>query len=201
MTASRTCSAAWPSWRPPGTAASAPPRWGWRAPRPAAPSPSRRPATTPPRACRPPPRRPPARPQAAHLGRLVDDLLDVSRITRGKVALEKQPLDLACAVARAVEASRPLLDARRHELSVTLPPAPVWVDGDATRLAQILSNLLSNAAKYTPPGGHVRLSVEAGEGEAVIPGRGDRGRGPEQLLPPVLDPVLPGHRAPAPPAG
>jgi signal transduction histidine kinase len=98
--------------------------------------------------------------QVAHLVRLVDDLLDVSRIARGKIELRKQPVDLAAVVGRAVEASRPFLDGRRHRLEVALPAEPVVLEADPDRLAQVLSNLLHNAAKYTPPGGHVRLSAE-----------------------------------------
>ena len=85
--------------------------------------------------------------------RLVDDLLDVSRITRGKIQLKPEAVDVAGRRAAAVETSRPLIDARRHELTVTLPPEPLWVDGDPARLAQVLANLLNNAAKYTEEGG------------------------------------------------
>ena len=88
--------------------------------------------------------------QVEHLTRMVDDLLDVSRITRGKVQLRKEPLELAPVLARAVKTSRPLIDARRQELTVTLPTEPVMVEGDRTRLAQVVGNLLNNAAKCTP---------------------------------------------------
>src|SRR5262249_5007640 len=84
--------------------------------------------------------------QVRQLVRLVDDLLDVSRITRGKIDLRKGPVELAAVVGLALETSRPLLDARRHELTVSLPPEPLCVDADPARLAQVFSNLLSNAA-------------------------------------------------------
>ncbi|UUX94439.1 ATP-binding protein [Aquabacterium sp. J223] len=99
--------------------------------------------------------------QVRHMALLLDDLLDVSRITRGKLALRRGPHALAEIVASAVETSRPLIEARRHQLSVAVPqPSPV-VDADPLRLAQVLSNLLSNAAKFTEPGGVIRLSAEA----------------------------------------
>jgi PAS domain S-box-containing protein len=97
--------------------------------------------------------------QVQHLARLVDDLLDVSRVTRGKVELRKEPVELAAVLGRAVETSRPLLDARRHDLAVSLPPGPVRLEADPTRLAQVVSNLLNNAAKYTPEGGRVWLTA------------------------------------------
>ena len=97
--------------------------------------------------------------QLAHMARLLDDLLDVSRITRGRLELRADVLDLRTVVSQAAETARPLLEALRHELKVTLPDEPVAVRGDATRLAQIVGNLLSNAAKYTEPGGHVEVSV------------------------------------------
>ena len=87
-----------------------------------------------------------------HMTRLVDDLLDVSRITRGKIELRKEVVDLASVVDRAVEATRPLIEDRRHELTVDLPPEPVRLEADPTRLAQVLANLLNNAAKYTDHG-------------------------------------------------
>jgi signal transduction histidine kinase len=97
--------------------------------------------------------------QVGHLTRLVDDLLDVSRITRGKFTLRKERITLGAAVDTAVEASRPALEAARHELTVEMPGEPLYLDGDLTRLAQVVGNLLNNAAKYTNPGGEVRLTV------------------------------------------
>jgi len=106
--------------------------------------------------------------QLEHLVRLVDDLLDVSRITSGKILVRREPLPLASIVATAVEISRPLLDANAHELHVTLPPEPVLLDADPTRLPQALANLLNNAAKYTPRGGHVWLTAEHGRDGLVL---------------------------------
>ena len=114
--------------------------------------------------------------QVTHLIRLVDDLLDVSRVSRGKIQLQKVVLDLAAVAKQAVETSQPVIDARRHRLAVTLPQGPVRVEGDFTRLAQVISNLLNNAAKYTDEGGNVWLIVEQSAGEAVVRVR-DNGRG------------------------
>ncbi len=97
--------------------------------------------------------------QIAHLTSLVDDLLDVSRITQGKITLTKVPLEVSSIIAAAVESSRPLIEARGHDLEQRLPEEPLWVDGDLTRLSQVVLNLLNNASKYTPEGGHIRLSV------------------------------------------
>ena len=102
------------------------------------------------------------------LVRLVDDLLDVSRITRGKIALHRECLDLADVVALAVETSRPLIDARGQALELSLPVRPLYVQGDAVRLAQVVSNLLSNAARYTDAGGRIRLAVCGASDEARI---------------------------------
>ena len=99
-----------------------------------------------------------------HLTRLIEDLLDVSRISTGRIDLQRQPLELASVVARAIETTKPLLDARQHHLAVNLPPEPVWVDGDAVRMTQVIDNLLTNAAKYTPEGGRIALEVELGDG-------------------------------------
>ena len=120
--------------------------------------------------------------QAAQLTRLVDDLLDVSRITLGKIKLQPQPLDLGSVVTRAVETSRPLIDAHRHQLIVTVPELPVRVEGDRARLTQVIANLLNNAAKYQNEGGTIALTVERDGGTAVIRVR-DRGIGiaPEML--------------------
>jgi len=125
--------------------------------------------------------------QVQQMTRLVDDLLDVSRITRGKVELQKESVDLAAVVARAVEISRPLIDARRHELAVTLPPEPVRLEADAARLAQVVANLLNNAAKYTEERGHIWLTVEREGPEAVVRVR-DTGVGiPAEMLAQVFD--------------
>ncbi len=97
--------------------------------------------------------------QTAHLSRIVDDLLDVSRITQGKIVLRKERLDLSEAVARAVESCRPSIDARKHHVDLQLAPQPVPVDADPTRLAQIVQNLVSNAVKYTAPGGRITIAV------------------------------------------
>jgi CheY-like chemotaxis protein len=98
--------------------------------------------------------------QVGQMVRLVDDLLDISRITRGKLHLRKERVELAAVVTRAVEASRPLIDAQAHNLTVTLPQEPVHLEADPIRLAQVLSNLLTNAAKYTEKGGHIWLTAE-----------------------------------------
>jgi signal transduction histidine kinase/CheY-like chemotaxis protein len=108
--------------------------------------------------------------QLKHLVRLVDDLLDVSRVSRGKIQLQRIPIDLSTVMNQAVEMSRPLIDARKHRLTIALPPEAVHVEGDFIRLAQVVSNLLNNAAKYTDEGGDIRLSVEGSPStrEAII---------------------------------
>ncbi|MEW6268394.1 MAG: alpha/beta fold hydrolase [Thermodesulfobacteriota bacterium] len=111
--------------------------------------------------------------QIDHLTRLVDDLLDVSRITRGRIELKKEVVDLVTVVGRAVEASRPLIDARKQHLEIALPSEPLRVEGDVTRLSQVLSNLLHNAAKYTEEGGHVWLRAEREADEVVLRVRDD----------------------------
>ena len=106
--------------------------------------------------------------QVEHLTRLVDDLLDVSRISRGLVELKKEPLEIRDFILPAVETCQPLIDTRRHTLSLALPPEPVWVEGDRIRLAQIVSNLINNAAKYTEEEGHIRLLVKAFGNEVCL---------------------------------
>jgi PAS domain S-box-containing protein len=120
--------------------------------------------------------------QVQQLTRLVDDLLDLSRISRGKINLQLEPVDLAAVVARAVEISRPLIDARKQRLEVSLPEQAVPVEGDLTRLVQVVSNLLNNAAKYTEEDGRIWLTVGASTGDGVIRVR-DTGVGisPEML--------------------
>ncbi|TBR08707.1 MAG: PAS domain S-box protein [Lysobacter sp.] len=106
--------------------------------------------------------------QLGHMVRLIDDLLDVSRITSGKVVLQRERISVQDAARAAIESARPQLEAARHRLSVDLPAAPLWIDADATRIAQVLGNLLANAAKYTPDGGDIRLRAWEGEGIACI---------------------------------
>ena len=98
--------------------------------------------------------------QVTHMVRIVDDLLDVSRITQGKVELRKEPLELASVVKAAVELCRPAIDAARHTLTVSLPDETVTLNADPVRLTQVLVNLLNNAVKFTPPGGHIWLIAE-----------------------------------------
>jgi PAS domain S-box-containing protein len=125
--------------------------------------------------------------QAEHLARLVDDLLDVSRITQGKIALRKERLELMAVIARALETSRPNIDARKHHLNVSLPQEPIRLEGDLIRLAQVVSNLLNNAAKFTEEGGQIWLTAESREGEIVLRVR-DNGVGiPADLLPRIFD--------------
>jgi signal transduction histidine kinase/ActR/RegA family two-component response regulator len=121
------------------------------------------------------------------LVRLVDDLLDVARITRGKVVLRKEPTDLAKIVGNAVETSRPLMEMHRHRLTVTLPPTPVRLDADAMRMAQVFANLLNNAAKYTDPGGEIAVTATVGGGEVAVSVR-DNGVGiPSDRLDEIFD--------------
>ena len=101
--------------------------------------------------------------QTRQMAQLVDDLLEISRVTRGKVRLQKEVVAVATIIAYAVETSRPIIDAHRHRLSIALPPETILVDADAVRMAQVLSNLLNNAAKYTETGGHIRLAVKVEE--------------------------------------
>jgi PAS domain S-box-containing protein len=121
--------------------------------------------------------------QLGQLVRLVDDLLDISRITSNKLALRKARLPLACVTENAVETARPLIDAKGHTLVVNLPPEPLLLDADLTRLAQVFWNLLNNAAKYTDAGGRIELSAERVRREVVVTVR-DSGIGiPKQALP------------------
>jgi signal transduction histidine kinase len=106
--------------------------------------------------------------QLSHLVRLVDDLLDVSRVSKGKIELRKARIALSDIVKTAVEASNPLIHAGRHELRLDLPEAPLWLDADLTRLSQVISNLLNNAAKYTPEGGKIVLSARRERDEVIV---------------------------------
>jgi signal transduction histidine kinase/DNA-binding response OmpR family regulator len=125
--------------------------------------------------------------QLQQMVRLVDDLLDVSRITRGKIQLQVEPVDVAGVVERAVEISRPLIDVRRHALHVGMPPGPIRVEVDPARVAQVVANLLNNAAKYTEEGGTIWLNVERADHTVVFRVR-DTGIGiPPEVLPKVFD--------------
>ncbi|HZI26665.1 MAG TPA: GAF domain-containing sensor histidine kinase [Gemmatimonadaceae bacterium] len=124
--------------------------------------------------------------QVQQMVRLVDDLLDVSRINSNRLELRKEWVELATVIKNAVEASRPAIEAAHHELTVTLPALPVLLDADPVRLAQALSNLLNNAAKYTEAGGHISLSAEQ-EGDRVVISVRDSGIGiPPETLPHVF---------------
>jgi PAS domain S-box-containing protein len=125
--------------------------------------------------------------QVGLMVRLVDDLLDIGRITKGKLRLSKERVELRVLVNRAAEAARPTIDCRKHEFSVSLPTEPIWVQADAVRLEQVIVNLLNNAAKYTDPGGLIRLSVSSADGEAVLK-VWDNGLGvPPEMLPRIFD--------------
>jgi signal transduction histidine kinase len=128
--------------------------------------------------------------QVKHLARLVDDLLDVSRITQGSIRLRKEVVDLGSVVQRAVEGTRALIESRAHLLSMQLPAEPVRLEADPTRLEQLISNLLNNAAKYTMPGGQIWVTALREGGEAVVRVR-DTGIGvPPDVLDRVFDPFV-----------
>jgi PAS domain S-box-containing protein len=131
--------------------------------------------------------------QSAQLARIVNDMIDISRITRGAIAIEHGPVDLAEVARRAAEAAAPLIDAAGHKLDLELPAQPVWVEGDLHRLTQLATNLLNNAARYTPKGGAISLSVGA-EGSHVHLRVRDNGRGIEpELLERIFDMFVQGR--------
>lgn len=133
--------------------------------------------------------------QVSHLTRLVDDLLDVSRIARGKVELKRETVEMAEIVATALEMTSPLLEQRTHSISVTLPRRGLAVEGDPTRLSQVVSNLITNAAKYTPSGGSITISGEAVEAEVILRVR-DTGVGiAPEALPRIFDLFVQGAQA------
>jgi CheY-like chemotaxis protein/two-component sensor histidine kinase len=133
--------------------------------------------------------------QVTHMTRLVDDLLDISRITSGKITLRCHPVDVNEVVLRAVEVARPLIDSRHHELAVRTHDKPVIIEGDTTRLAQVVVNLLNNAAKYTPERGKISVRVAPDEHGVHIAIR-DNGLGiSPTLLPKVFDLFAQGERS------
>jgi PAS domain S-box-containing protein len=134
--------------------------------------------------------------QVTHMVRLVDDLLDVSRIARGKLELRKQPVDLAALVARSVEQVRPFLDERQHRLGLAVTGGPLRLEADPARLEQVLSNLLHNAGKYTPPGGRIRLTVGREDDFAVLRVQ-DNGIGiRREMLPRIFEMFIQADRVP-----
>ena len=114
--------------------------------------------------------------QARRLARIADDMADISRVTRGALNIEREPLDPAQIITRAVEAAMPQIEAAGHDLQLDVPPALPLIDGDLERLIQVFGNLLNNAARYTPPGGEIRVWARR-EGEQVAIGVRDNGRG------------------------
>jgi PAS domain S-box-containing protein len=125
--------------------------------------------------------------QVNQLVHLVNDLLDVARVTTGKVVLRREKVALQTVIQAAVETNRPVMDASAHSLRLNLPADPIFVDADPTRISQVITNLLNNAAKYTPPRGQIMLSLEREGGEAVVR-VADNGVGiPAELVPKVFD--------------
>jgi len=132
--------------------------------------------------------------QVTHLTRLVDDLLDISRITRGKVELNTRPIEVHSVITRAAEMTSSLLEQRQHRLSLDVPAAGLVVNGDLDRLAQVFANLLSNAAKYTPQGGHIDVRARR-DGDDVVLEVADDGQGlPRELVPHIFDLFVQGPR-------
>lgn len=125
--------------------------------------------------------------QVTHLSRLVDDLLEVSRITRGKIELRREHVNLVSVIGSAVETSKPLIESQRHQLMISLSPEPMLLEADPVRLSQVIANLLNNAAKYTERGGQIWLTARREDGEAVISVR-DTGVGiAAEMLPRVFE--------------
>ena len=132
--------------------------------------------------------------QVAHMIRLVNDLLDVSRLARGKVQLERRRFEIRDAVDRAIDMASPLIVQRGHTFDVRVPDRGLTVDGDTARIVQVISNLLTNAAKYTPPAGHIALTAGASAGQIVLVCE-DTGPGiPADLVPRLFDPFAQGPR-------
>ncbi|NCC30017.1 MAG: hybrid sensor histidine kinase/response regulator, partial [Gammaproteobacteria bacterium] len=135
--------------------------------------------------------------QLAHLERLVDDLLEVSRITHGKIELRREPVELATVIESAVETVRPLIDASRQRLEISLPAEPLWLEGDPIRLSQMFGNLLNNATKYTDSGQEIRVEAKPVEGGVLVLVK-DTGVGiSAELLPRLFDMFSQGHPDPS----
>jgi PAS domain S-box-containing protein len=133
--------------------------------------------------------------QSAQLARIVDDMLDIARITRGNLVIEHQPVELAEAVRRAIETAAPAIEAARHTLELDLASSPLVVHGDLARLTQLLANLLNNSARYTPPGGRISVRAHAEGRQGVVSVR-DTGRGIEpQIIPRIFDMFVQGRPA------
>lgn len=130
--------------------------------------------------------------QFGHLTRILDDLLDVARILRGKLVIARTPVDMGDVLRDAVEAAAPLITQQRHNLELRLPDAELWVAGDATRLEQIAVNLLNNAAKFTPRGGNIALHADKHGAEIVIRVRDDGPGIAADLLPRIFEPFVQG---------
>ncbi len=134
--------------------------------------------------------------QASHMAELINDLMDVSRVTRGLVTLKNEPVDMKLAVENAIEQVRPLIESRSHNLTVNITQAKAYASGDQTRLVQVITNLLNNAAKYTPQGGHISVALEV-EAEQVRVSVADNGNGIEpSLLPHIFDAFTQAIRTP-----
>jgi signal transduction histidine kinase len=133
--------------------------------------------------------------QVNHMVRMVDDLMEVSRITRGLIELKKEETDLAAIIRCAVETSRPIIEAGEHQLAITIPPEPILLQGDSVRLSQVFANLLNNAAKYTDRGGQIWLSVKQEKNEVMVSVR-DTGIGiSAPMLPKVFDMFMQADRS------
>jgi signal transduction histidine kinase/CheY-like chemotaxis protein len=134
--------------------------------------------------------------QARHMARIIDDLLDISRITRGQVNLQMQTVDLALVVNESLQQIRPLIESNQHHFAVSLAPGQMLVRGDPARLVQVTSNLLENAAKYTPPGGYLELKVTMDKDELCLT-VGDNGSGIDpELMPDIFEIFTQGERTP-----
>jgi len=128
--------------------------------------------------------------QTGQLIRLVDELLDVARVTHGRITLEKQPMRVADALTEAIQTTRDLIAERGHQLTVDMPSEPMLIEGDPVRIEQVFVNLLTNAARYSPSGGRIRLSVSRRDGEAVVTVH-DEGQGiSAEALPRIFEPFF-----------